>query len=645
MKIFDWYVDKKGFIAFIRDDAELDPLGPTNSPILYARTFQEAYELLALTESLSDAWHVVDDKLEPAVPIYLVIDHSDTITTHWGTALSTWYRVGNPWGTIFATTDLNRARDHARNNRYKHTHQNIVEIYHRNLRRSKRLLETGCLSGPTLFLPQPHHGVLDCNAATDDLFKPRSPPSRRAYRCASEQSPHSGWQETPKVNRLRLAKPCWAQTQRAPEQDILFQDTTTFDLFRPTFLDAGFLRSLPPHFHHSGVARCQNGTISQVRGAERVHLPAPRLEAVKQYFVGGALGPLARASPCRYLGATAAMGGRGQARQRRGSLLPRGLAFAALRGGVWLDRGGVVRVDKRPVVLAQAVDGRAAVGDEGDDGPRRRDGAESDGGGVDWTASGTSSAESALAMKIPPVGGGPQSFGFVVRHGVRRQQRLDVIRSRVRFEEHVGFDQSLDIHRASSLLNRAPMFSSFAVVPQPVPRRRAQSQAKYREAHRTEEREKARARMHRLRELRKASENLRASPLFARYRLHVQRHLGVINQHRDDPTWLAALERFRYRDAERPYDREDAMFILQSETEEPRTDITAAEIDAAVLQLNRCTLELAFDREDPMKERAWRKISRGRVSGVDLDDESLEFMFRHAIPSPTFENMDACGCT
>lgn len=60
-------------------------------------------------------------------------------------------------------------------------------------------------------------------------------------------------------------------------------------------------------------------------------------------------------------------------------------------------------------------------------------------------------------------------------------------------------------------------------------------------------------------------------------------------------------------------------------------------------QLNRCTLALVFDWEDINCVRAWSKID-GRPAGAPLDDDDLEFMFRHADPSPTFDNMDACGC-
>ncbi|KAJ7119383.1 hypothetical protein C8R46DRAFT_1238651 [Mycena filopes] len=133
MKLFDWYVDKNGLMsrdrAFIRDDAELDPLGPTNSPILYAHTFKEAYELLAITKSLKDAWHLVGGKLEPAVPIYFIVDHSDRIITHWygGFAFTTWYSVRNPWGTIYATTNLERARELAVHNRYLNANEKLAD--------------------------------------------------------------------------------------------------------------------------------------------------------------------------------------------------------------------------------------------------------------------------------------------------------------------------------------------------------------------------------------------------------------------------------------------------------------------------------------------------------------------------------------
>jgi hypothetical protein len=57
-------------------------------------------------------------------------------------------------------------------------------------------------------------------------------------------------------------------------------------------------------------------------------------------------------------------------------------------------------------------------------------------------------------------------------------------------------------------------------------------------------------------------------------------------------------------------------------------------------KINHCTLVLDFDWEDEEAVAAYKKL----LGTPQLDIEDFEFMFRHAFPSPTFENMDACNC-
>ncbi|KAJ7817573.1 hypothetical protein B0H13DRAFT_2379556 [Mycena leptocephala] len=105
---------------------------------------------------------------------------------------------------------------------------------------------------------------------------------------------------------------------------------------------------------------------------------------------------------------------------------------------------------------------------------------------------------------------------------------------------------------------------------------RAQAQARYRERHKDDERDKARQRMHRLRERRKeeheahirrqaASALLCQTPLFARYKTHVQRHIGPLYGEAADPAYIEAMNRFRSKGGP-PFDQEDAAFILKYST-------------------------------------------------------------------------------
>jgi hypothetical protein len=68
----------------------------------------------------------------------------------------------------------------------------------------------------------------------------------------------------------------------------------------------------------------------------------------------------------------------------------------------------------------------------------------------------------------------------------------------------------------------------------------------------------------------------------------------------------------------------------------------AQNLGSCLAQLNRCSLVLDFSWDDEEAVAGYWKL---RASPQVHDDNNIEFMFRHAVPAPMFENMDACGCT
>ncbi|KAJ7438646.1 hypothetical protein B0H11DRAFT_2254459 [Mycena galericulata] len=177
----------------------------------------------------------------------------------------------------------------------------------------------------------------------------------------------------------------------------------------------------------------------------------------------------------------------------------------------------------------------------------------------------------------------------------------------------------------------SPLFTSFSISPTKPDAGCARNQARYREKHKEREQEKARLRMQRLRSGDKkahdmiramSSEEVRASALFARYRIYLQRHaLKVFCDTSDMQAWEASWDRFSSRDGP-PFDRQDAAFLLRhSHPNFHAPAPTDAEID---------------------KEGEWRAILKRSPPGSNDDD--LEWIFRHAVPAPRFEDMDACSC-
>ncbi|KAJ6547266.1 hypothetical protein B0H19DRAFT_1075171 [Mycena capillaripes] len=126
-----------------------------------------------------------------------------------------------------------------------------------------------------------------------------------------------------------------------------------------------------------------------------------------------------------------------------------------------------------------------------------------------------------------------------------------------------------------------PMFTTFST--SPTKTLHAKAQARYRDRNKETERKKAQLRMRTLHgsrneedasPLRKvSSKRLRSTlivcrALFARYKLHVQKHCDPIYGNLGDPDFLAAFDHFRYSSGP-PFDREDAIFLLMHRTSEP----------------------------------------------------------------------------
>ncbi|KAJ7429709.1 hypothetical protein B0H11DRAFT_1944315 [Mycena galericulata] len=195
----------------------------------------------------------------------------------------------------------------------------------------------------------------------------------------------------------------------------------------------------------------------------------------------------------------------------------------------------------------------------------------------------------------------------------------------------------------------SPLFTSFSISPTKPDAGRARNQARYREKHKEREQEKARLRMQCLRSGDKkahdmiramSSEEVRASALFARYRIYLQRHaLKVFCDTSDMQAWEASWDRFSSRDGP-PFDRQDAAFLLRhSHPNFHAPAPTDAEIDVRLERLNTCDPIVEYT---PEEEGEWRAILKRSPPGSNDDD--LEWIFRHAVPAPRFEDMDACSC-
>ncbi|KAJ7715462.1 hypothetical protein B0H16DRAFT_1477356 [Mycena metata] len=118
----NWFVNDDGIIT--RDKVHLwDYVEDRVMPpaIFWAPTFLDICRTLPRCKGLADAF----DTSSPEVTIqkfavYFVVDQSNRVTTRVNTAARTWHRVGNPRGTVFATTSFEQAWRRANNNLDEH---------------------------------------------------------------------------------------------------------------------------------------------------------------------------------------------------------------------------------------------------------------------------------------------------------------------------------------------------------------------------------------------------------------------------------------------------------------------------------------------------------------------------------------------
>ncbi|KAJ7150420.1 hypothetical protein C8R46DRAFT_1043778 [Mycena filopes] len=341
-------------------------------------------------------------------------------------------------------------------------------------------------------------------------------------------------------------------------------------------------------------------------------------------------------------------------------------------------RGG----DQGAVVLHVAIQGRRAVGDEGDYGALVRDGARGAVMAVVRRCVGlllADAASCAIAMEVTPECAGAEDF--VVWHQVFFGFRLDKLPYIFSRRLHVtAATRPFSIPRMDDTASAftftwvlpsiapntsvpksapaVPIFTTFApaapvfttfpstdVRPQTA-NSRALAQARYGARNREAEQECARGRMQRLRDARRdaaqreaSSERLRASDVFAEYKRHVGRHTQQLHGEVKDPTYAAAWEAFHLKEPPYNFDREDAVFVLAHGDGVLSPDEET--IEKCLRQLNTCTLILEFDWNDDRAVAAYERLGRHQYKA--LDDEDFEFMFRYSLTPPTLENMAACG--
>ncbi|KAJ7938239.1 hypothetical protein B0H13DRAFT_2301801 [Mycena leptocephala] len=178
-----------------------------------------------------------------------------------------------------------------------------------------------------------------------------------------------------------------------------------------------------------------------------------------------------------------------------------------------------------------------------------------------------------------------------------------------------------------------PLFTVFRVNTNPSTENRAQTQARYRV--RNLETECAKARL-------VCNICDRIIALFVCYKVHVEHHLGVVYNDPSDAEFEAVFNEFRFKGS-LPFNRDDTVFLLtHAKPQTTNTPPSSTEIEDCLAQLNRCSLVLDFSWDDEEAVAGYWKL---RASPQVHDDNNIEFMFRHAVPAPMFENMDACGCT
>ncbi|KAJ7062416.1 hypothetical protein B0H15DRAFT_807899 [Mycena belliarum] len=181
---------------------------------------------------------------------------------------------------------------------------------------------------------------------------------------------------------------------------------------------------------------------------------------------------------------------------------------------------------------------------------------------------------------------------------------------------------------------------------------RAEAQARYRAKNRAEEQAKARERMRALRLARRprqqgverpveASAELRSSEIFALYCRHVSHHTQDIHGSRLDAEFMAGWHRLMERGE--PFDREDAVFAIRYGRRGGRAGSPdEAEIGRQLDDLRLSAAIMVFDEGNEEAAAAYGKVCAAGPG--ELDEDDLEFMFRHVVPAPDLEQLRGCSC-
>ncbi|KAJ7865992.1 hypothetical protein B0H13DRAFT_2352733 [Mycena leptocephala] len=205
----------------------------------------------------------------------------------------------------------------------------------------------------------------------------------------------------------------------------------------------------------------------------------------------------------------------------------------------------------------------------------------------------------------------------------------------------------------STLPAATPIFSQFSTAGEQVLQSgsaRAQVQARYRAKNKEQEQAKARERMHRLRDARReeaeyelkwkeSSDRLRATPLFARYRVHAHTHLTPIffapGETVDE--YMEGYDRMRYSDGN--FDEQDAVWHLRHS---PDTlglqEFPEDQVAACLGDLRSHHFRLDFKYTDERAVASYDRCLQGA-----FDDDDIEFMLRHEVPTPTMESLSCCS--
>ncbi|KAF8192327.1 hypothetical protein K438DRAFT_1970133 [Mycena galopus ATCC 62051] len=164
-----------------------------------------------------------------------------------------------------------------------------------------------------------------------------------------------------------------------------------------------------------------------------------------------------------------------------------------------------------------------------------------------------------------------------------------------------------------------PLFTSFHLNSTAPAGTRAAAQARYRERHQDSECAKAHQRMQALRQAKKQDV--------------AKHHFGTLSESERDPEYMVGWNRFRFTRGD--FDRQNTLFVLKYSTPAVLAP-TSDEVDRCLGELNNYTLTFDLDWENAEDVEAYDRLTLNAF----LDDNDVEFMFRHAVPSPTIENTE-----